>query len=1001
MEAKTPRSDRPWMELDEALERPAWRDTPERADARGLAGSSAAFDRRSFLALASLSASLAACERLPVRHALPYLEAPEETTPGVSTQYATTCFACPAACGLVATVRDGRPVKLEGHPEHPLSRGGLCAVGQGDLRALYDAGRLRGATLAGRPATWAEADAAVKAGLEEARRGGKAVFVLSRSITSPSLRAAVAAFGARWGARLVEHDGDAETHAAVLEAYEALAGLALVPSFEIAGADVLVTLGTDLLGAGPDPVVHTAAWSARRRDRSRPPLRHVHVEGTLSLTGANADERWLATSSDRRSIALWLLRHVAAKTDTPDAAALALAVGAPSSSGEHAPRVEALARELLAAGGRSLIVTATDDRAEALAVALTNRLLGNEGRTLDLARPSLVRRGLDRDVAAFRSALASGEVGACVTLGLDPVDQWPDGDGLGAALGRVPLTVAVTDRPTATAALCRVVAGAHHPLECWGDAEPRPGVLSVAQPAIRPLFDTRAPISSLLAWAEAPMSDDRVFVKERWKREVLAAGDDAAAETSWRAAVGRALAPAPPPGSAFPASSAMADPAAALRAALAAGGDAPLASADAFEAELVGEVALRDGSRAHVPWLREMPDPLTRVSWTGCARIAPETARALGVADGDVVAVVAGERRVELPARVVPGQHPRVVGVPVGYGRSDGDAGRPAANANRLARVEPDGRARRRGLVARVERTGRRELLPIVQPQASAEGRPVVFQVASAGDHVHGAHVPEGRDLWPERERGRPQWHMVVDLDSCTGCSACVVACQAENNVPVVGPEEMARNRGMHWIRMDRYFAGEPASPDVLFEPMMCAQCHHAPCETVCPVAATVHSEDGLNQQVYNRCVGTRYCANNCPYKVRAFNWFDNQPTDPLERMVLNPDVVVRARGVMEKCSFCVQRIQAARIAARADGRAEVPEVQTACQQSCPARAIRFGDAADERIAAGHAEPRAFRVLADLGVGPRITYLARVRTRAGLEGGHEPSGGTLPQGDHA
>jgi molybdopterin-containing oxidoreductase family iron-sulfur binding subunit len=449
------------------------------------------------------------------------------------------------------------------------------------------------------------------------------------------------------------------------------------------------------------------------------------------------------------------------------------------------------------------------------------------------------------------------------------------------------------------------------------------------------------------------------------------------------------------------------DAAAALRAAREA---ARQAEAPGFEAELVAEVALRDGSRAHVSWLRELPDPLTRVAWTPCARLAPEAARALGVRDGDVVAVSVGERRVELPVRVLPGQHPRVVGVPVGYGRADGggpvDTGRPreSANAFRLAQLEGAGRAVRRGLPARVERTGRSERLPLVQPHPRAEGRPVVFQVGSVDRPVHGAHLPAGRDLWRERERGAPQWQMTIDLDCCTGCSACVVACQAENNVAVVGPDEVARNRGMHWIRIDRYFAGDPAEPDVLFEPMMCAQCHHAPCETVCPVAATVHSEDGLNQQVYNRCVGTRYCANNCPYKVRAFNWFDNQPREPVERMVLNPDVVVRARGVMEKCSFCVQRIQAARIEARAQGRAEVPEVQTACQQSCPARAIRFGDGADPEIASRHAEPRAFRVLADLGVGPRITYLARVRTRSGSGGGAHaaPGGAHAPvEGGHS
>jgi len=989
------------MELDAARERPAWPEAPERGGTPGLLGKTSALDRRSFLALAGLSASLAACERLPVRHALPYLVAPEEITPGVSTHYASTCLACPAACGLIATVRDGRPVKLEGHPGHPLSRGGLCALGQADLRALYDAGRLRGATVAGSAATWQEADGAVVAGLVQARRAGQSVYLLSRTLTSPTLRAAALAFCERWSGRLVELDPEAEPHSSVLEAYEVLAGRALSPALDIAAADVLVTLGTDLLGAGPDPVAHTAAWSARRRDRSRPPLRHVHMEGSLSLTGANADERWLATAEDRRRIALWLLRHLAARTPGAEAAAIVGALGTLPALGEHSARVESLVAELDAARGRSLIVTATDDRAEALAVALANRLLGNEGHTLDLRRPSLVRRGLDRDAAALRQALAAAEVGALIVLGLDPVDQLPDGEAFAAALARAPLAVAVTDRPTATAAACRVVAAAHHPLECWGDAEPRPGVLTLAQPLIRPLFDTRAPMTSLLAWARADAgaatTDDRLYLKERWGREVLRAADAAGVEAAWRTAVSRGMAPADAAVPELPAAAKRAgDGAAALGSALAA---SQVAEAAPFEAELVAEVALRDGSRAHVPWLRELADPLTRVAWAPCARLAPEAARALGVRDGDVVAVSVGERKVELPARVLPGQHPRVVGLPVGYGRADGDAFRTDANAFRLARLDADGRSARRGLVARVEATARRERLPLVQPQASAHRRPLVFQVASTEEHVHGVHVPEGRDLWPERERGVPQWHMTIDLDSCTGCSACVVACQAENNVAVVGPEELARNRGMHWIRIDRYFDGDPAAPDVLFEPMMCGQCHHAPCETVCPVAATVHSEDGLNQQVYNRCVGTRYCANNCPYKVRAFNWFDNQPTDPVERMVLNPDVVVRARGVMEKCSFCVQRIQAGRIAARAEGRPGPPEIQTACQQSCPARAIHFGDAGDPEIVRRHGDPRAFRVLAELGVGPRITYLARVRNRAGSGAGPQEAPGRAHGGD--
>jgi molybdopterin-containing oxidoreductase family iron-sulfur binding subunit len=331
-----------------------------------------------------------------------------------------------------------------------------------------------------------------------------------------------------------------------------------------------------------------------------------------------------------------------------------------------------------------------------------------------------------------------------------------------------------------------------------------------------------------------------------------------------------------------------------------------------------------------------------------------------------------------------------VLGLPIGYGRADGGDD-PIRNAFRLS-AWTSSRLARRGLAAVAQKTGGFEALPIVQPQASREGREVVHQLASYEEAVpHEAHGRD-KDLWPNVEKSSPQWHMVIDLDACTGCSACVVACQAENNVAVVGPDEVRRHRDMHWLRIDRYFSGNPENPDLLFEPMLCAQCGHAPCETVCPVAATVHSEDGLNQQVYNRCVGTRYCANNCPYKVRRFNWFDNEPRmgGPLERMVLNPDVVVRSRGVMEKCTFCVQRIQLARLAARDEGR-DVGDVKTACQQSCPARAIAFGDGHDPQgeIAALRRSPRAFQVLAELGIEPGVTYLARVRARAsGTKGDH-------------
>jgi molybdopterin-containing oxidoreductase family iron-sulfur binding subunit len=423
------------------------------------------------------------------------------------------------------------------------------------------------------------------------------------------------------------------------------------------------------------------------------------------------------------------------------------------------------------------------------------------------------------------------------------------------------------------------------------------------------------------------------------------------------------------------------------------------------EIEIITEVSCRNSAHAANPWLRELPDPLTRVSWSGCARVAPALARDLGIADGTVVDVAVGGAVVTLPAIVLPGQHPDVVAVPAGYGTWDEarphDVDATQANAARplLGSAVAAVGIGWRGASTTLENTGRASVVPRIQIHAQTEGRPIVHQVGAHDEAVHLPHHPEA-DMWPERAETSPQWGMVIDLDACVGCSGCVVACQAENNIPVVGAEQMAHHRDMYWLRIDRYFVGDADDPDVLFEPMLCAQCDHAPCETVCPVAATVQSSDGLNQQIYNRCVGTRYCANNCPYKVRRFNWFKFEPTDPIERLVLNPDVVVRSRGVMEKCTFCVQRIQSARIDARRDGRPAF-EVQTACQQSCPAQAIHFGDATNREGAVARlgAKPRAFQVLAELGIKPSLTYMARVRTRDDLQD-HEDVAGTPAASEH-
>jgi len=927
--------------------------------------------RRAFLQALGIgsAASLAACSRWPIKEAIPYLIPAEEITPGVPVLYASTCTACPASCGMRVTVRDGRPIKLEGEPDHPLSRGGLCAVGQADIRALYHPGRQQRPSVDGRDASWGDLDRAVVSSLDAATATGKPIWLLTSSLVSPTARLAVGRFAATHGARHVEWEACPGNPSAMLEAGPTYAGHAALPAYDLEAADMWLSFASDLLGVGPEPVAHTAAWAARRAAAGERGLaRHVQIEGAMSLTGANADERLRASAAERRLLAFWLLRRVAERSHHVEAAATAALLTELPETSRRAD-LDALAEELAHHRDRSLVTCGDDDPGTQLAVALTNQLLGNTGTTVSIEAPSLVRRGRDRAVAELRDALVAGDVGGLVTVRCDPVGTLPGGDALAGAIEALPLSVAIAVRPSATTAACRLVAAAHHGLESWSDAEVRPGLRTIAQPTVRPLFDTRPAFENLLRWSGGDTIDWRHEVEASWRRH---------SDTPWREAVARAglgaAAVTPATGAESPTAEASRD---ALRADLARGFEETAET----EVELIAEVALRDGGPSHVPWLRELPDPLTRVAWTACARVAPERARDLGIVDGDSIALTtASGARVKMPAVLAPGQDPRVIAVPLGYGLIAGEE--PDTNGFRLGAF--DGGVWRRTAPADVKRAAGRVELPRIQNETSPHGRPIIYQLGDLDQEVHPPHAPDA-NLWTDRTQTSPQWAMTLNLDACTGCSACVVACQAENNIPVVGPEEVARHREMSWLRIDRYDVGDGENPDTLFEPMLCAQCDDAPCETVCPVLATVHSTDGLNQQIYNRCVGTRYCANNCPYKVRRFNWFNYQPSDPLERMVLNPDVVVRSRGVMEKCTFCVQRIQRQRIAARKDGR-DTFAVAPACQQSCPAGAIHFGDRTDPEaeVSKRATRPNAFQVLAELGTRPSVTYLARYRNRAGV-----------------
>jgi molybdopterin-containing oxidoreductase family iron-sulfur binding subunit len=951
--------------------------------------------RRDFLTVMgfSLAAATLACSRAPVQTALPLVSQPEELTPGLANWYATTCGGCSAGCSLLVKTRDGRPIKVEGNPDSALFGGGTCAVGQATVLSLYDEERLRGPSWRGRPVSWQELDTEVQSRLHAIVARGERVVLLSGPILGPTTRDLVARWAASYsGFRHVVYEP--RSLAALRRASQRCFGQPVVPHFRLDSAALVLSLEADFLGTWLSPVEFTRQY-ARRRSPEEGMVRHVQVESGLSLTGANADRRHVVLPSEAGLVALALLRRLqqAAGHATPAAPSPPL----PLPEAE----VDALAADLWRSRGQSLVVCGVPDTAAQVVTAAINHVLGNYGTTLDLGRPSLQQQADDEDMARLVEDMRRGDVQALIVYGVNPAYDFPDGPRFLAALERVALSVSLADRLDETAERTHALAPDHHFLEAWGDAEPAAGHYSLAQPTIAPLFDTRAAQETLLRWSgRAP--DFHAALRAYWRREIhpraKGAGFELDFDRFWDRALQAGVLDLPAAGTAsLPAF--VGDVEEAAAAVLAAHRSAAAARGpDGYELLLYETVGLRDGRHANNPWLQELPDPVTKVTWGNHASLAPATAARLGLRDGDVVELSDGATRLELPVCVQPGQSAQTVAVAVGYGRRRAGKVGNGVGASAFPFARMTGGLRRASAAGiALRKTGRTQPLAATQTHHSMEGRPLVREATLAAYRANaeaalGAPPEEQRSLWADHPKGVHTWGMTVDLSSCTGCSACVIACQAENNVAVVGADEVRRGREMHWIRIDRYYHGEADRPDTVFQPVMCQHCHAAPCETVCPVLATVHSSEGLNQQVYNRCIGTRYCENNCPYKVRRFNWFSyarnprfafNMSTD-LGAMVLNPDVVVRSRGVMEKCSLCIQRIQAAKLDAKRAGRPlQDGAIETACQQACPARAIVFGDIDDmsTRVARLACSGRYYHLLEGIGTRPGVGYLAKIRNR--------------------
>lgn len=982
--------------------------------------------RRTFLKVMGASAALAGltgCRR-PVEEILPYAQMPEDVVHGVANHYATAFPHGGVVHGLLVESHEGRPTKVEGNPEHPVSRGKTDVFAQASLLSLYDPDRSRLARRAGAPSSWT-AFASEMQGLRVGAGAGVAVLAEpSSSLTGARLRAQ---FLQRFpGARWIEVPPEGDAAAVGLQA---AFGRPVRPFYRFSAADVIVSFDADFLGAeDPNTVWNNQEYAASRRVDTRGRMSRLYaIESQYSITGGMADHRRRLRAADIPHFAAAVAQSLGVGGGSPGAAAYAAD-----------PFVQALVADVQGAGGRAVFAAGPTQPApiHALCAALNGRYGGGAASYLDTGAAPVTP--LSQALPALVADMAAGRVAMLLMLGTNPVYELPAELGFAAALDRVRLSVHAGLHRDETAARATWHVPLAHYLESWGDGRAWDGTVSVIQPLIQPLYpDAHSDIELLNLLATGQAASGYALVRETLQAQL-------GSEDAWRTALHDGFLP----NTAYPTAGA--------------GGAAPDLSTlpvlppDAYELTFRVSPKVHDGRFANNPWMQELPHPVTKLVWDNAAVVSPATAEALGVGlhldagkrYADRLALRVGEATVSLPVWVQPGHPDGSIGLELGYGRVLG-TDRQLRDRNFIARVfdrdfdvwyegapastlGDDGAPvgvnvaplRRLGFPAMlpggfaVEGAAADYLLVTTQDHGTMAGRDLVRIAnvetyrAEAGDAFHEHFLDETPweaypPLWTDDRSAltdprlanamysENQWGMAIDLNACTGCNACVVACQSENNLPVVGKDQVGRGREMHWMRIDRYYTSttpEPAlgqgndadfaEPAMVMQPMLCQHCEYAPCESVCPVAATSHSPDGLNEMTYNRCIGTRYCSNNCPYKVRRFNFYNwTKRTPDTVAMGMNPNVTVRSRGVMEKCTYCVQRIRRVQQYAHiADRPVRDGEVVTACQQACPADAIVFGDIAlaGSAVVRAKRSPRAYEVLAELNVKPRTSYLARL-----------------------
>ncbi len=962
--------------------------------------------RRDFLKILGMSGVAAAvpgCSPETSRMIVPYLVPEKEVIPGQAIWYATVCRECPAGCGMLAKTMEGRVVKVEGNPDHPVNQGRLCARGQASLQGLYNPDRIRqplrkGADGIVQPVSWDEGVRLIASRISELKgKENRIAFI------TPAVAGSLDRFIDLWLKSLgsnrhlryepVSYDG-------LTEANRITFGLREIPAYDLQNAKFILSFGADFLDTWLSPVEYARHFALMRAYRAGSMGRFVYVGPRHSLTGANSDE-WIAIEPGNESfLALGMVNAILSEglgVKLSDAELKGLQnLVAPYTPeavskqvGISVNKIRTLARafgkqhpSLALADAKSSNATDT-----CVAVNLLNYVGGGIGTTVKFGAQSAM--GQVSAYSAFQKLLQEIEqerISILFLAGVNPFFNLPEEKRWREALAKIPLVVSFSSFPDETTQSAHLVLPENTFLESWGDCEPWSGIRGLQQPVMEPLYNTR-PLGDVLLLVSKQLDIKDAFawenfylyLKDQWKEHHSKIKTDADFESFWVESVRR--------GGNFqttPTRSIRLDPQVWQKSF-----QLPVRSGAEQGLSLIPYASLPfyDGRMANRPWLQELPDPLSQIVWDNWLEINPRDAKQLGIKNNDLIEIQSSTGQIKLPAHIFRGVRPGVVAIPLGQGH--GAFGRYAQGrgANPISLLSGEAEAESGALIwygtrVALRRTGANQPLACTSGSDQSHDREIVQAISLAElqsetekkDHL------ELLQMYPEHDHPKHRWGMVIDLNACIGCNACVVACSAENNIPIMGKAEVAYGREMSWIRIERYDEGTDDRPDQHFIPMLCQQCDDAPCEPVCPVYATYHNPEGLNAQVYNRCVGTRYCSNNCPYKVRRFNWYTAQWPEPLN-LQLNPDVTVREMGVMEKCTFCVQRIRAAELLAKREGRElQDREIAPACAQTCPTRAIVFGDLKDPKseVATMSKDPRAYHVLEDLNTRPAITYLKKV-----------------------